>query len=237
MPIYRLDADNYLFPHPDYFDAEEDVVAIGGDLQPERIRQAYQAGIFPWYNPGEPITWWCPRKRMVLEPEAVHISKSMRNILNRKAFEITYNQAFPAVIEACQKIPRPGQDGTWLNDELKESLLALHQSGWAFSVEAWRNGKLQGGLYGLQAGGVFCGDSMFARESNASKVAFIEACRYFVQKGIKLIDCQVYTPHLASLGAREIPRSSFLLLLDRFGGKAPLLGKLNPPNKKGGFGL
>lgn len=208
MPVYQLGKELWFPPEEEY--EEHGIVAIEGDLSTDRLLLAYSSGIFPWYNEDEPIMWWCPAKRMVLKPSEVKVSKSSRNLLNRQLFKITYNTAFEDVINACQKVPRKGQDGTWLNDELKESYLKLHEMGYAQSVECWQDDQLVGGLYGLAIGKIFCGDSMFSRVSNASKIAFIHLARKLEKEGFKLIDCQVYNDYLASLGAYEIPRREFL---------------------------
>lgn len=208
--IKRL-TDEIIFP--DYSEANRDgILAYGGDLKPERLKLAYRKGIFPWYSPGEPILWWFPNPRFVLFPAELRISKSMKKILDDQTFRITENQAFEQVISNCQKIYRPGQQGTWITNEMKEAYTALHKMGIARSVEAWQNDELVGGFYGIEQERIFCGESMFAKVSNASKAAFI----HFVQKyqnRYELIDCQVYTPHLASLGAREIPANDFLKFL------------------------
>ncbi|HAO14255.1 leucyl/phenylalanyl-tRNA--protein transferase [Tenacibaculum sp. C7A-26P2] len=197
---------------PPYNTATEDgIIALGGDLSVERLKYAYQKGIFPWFNEGEPIVWYSPYKRMVLFPEEIKISKSMKQVLRKNDFLITENKAFAEVVYNCKYIHRSDQFGTWITDEMQEAYLRLHRSGLAKSIEVWRNNKILGGLYGVDLGnGVFCGESMFSKESNMSKLAFIHLaknCNY------KLIDCQVYNDHLASLGAREIPREKFLKYL------------------------
>lgn len=197
---------------PPYNTATEDgIIALGGDLSVERLKYAYQKGIFPWFNEGEPIVWYSPYKRMVLFPEEIKISKSMKQVLRKNDFLITENKAFAEVVYNCKYIDRSDQFGTWITDEMQEAYLRLHRSGLAKSIEVWRNNKILGGLYGVDLGnGVFCGESMFSKESNMSKLAFIHLaknCNY------KLIDCQVYNDHLASLGAREIPREKFLKYL------------------------
>lgn len=211
MPIYQLHPQEIWFPPPQDFEHDQGVVAVGGSLSPAYLKAAYQQGIFPWFSPGEPILWWHPQQRMVLKPSQVKVSKSSRNLWNQQRFAFTVNKAFEGVIEQCQKIKRPGQDGgTWLSDTILESFVTLHRQGHAHSVEAWRHGNLVGGLYGFKTGAVFCGDSMFSKESNASKMAFIFMCRSFAQAGVELIDCQVYNQHLASLGAAEISRQAFI---------------------------
>jgi leucyl/phenylalanyl-tRNA--protein transferase len=211
MPIYQLHPHEIWFPPPQDFEPTEDVVAVGGSLSPAYLKAAYQQGIFPWFSENEPILWWHPQQRMVLKPSQVKVSKSSRNLWNQQRFTFTVNKAFETVIEQCQKIKRPGQEGgTWLNNTILESFIALHRQGHAHSVEAWRDDELVGGLYGFKTGAIFCGDSMFSKESNASKMAFIFMCRSFAKAGVELIDCQVHNHHLASLGAAEISRQVFI---------------------------
>ena len=197
------------------------MVAVGGDLSTERLLLAYKSGIFPWYSDGEPIVWYSPNPRMVLFPNKLKISKSMRQILRKGLFKVTYNQAFEEVIANCKTINREaqGETGTWITDEMKEAYIKLHKLGVAKSVEVWKrsfdcaqddNYELVGGLYGLEINDIFCGESMFSKVSNASKVAFISLVK---NSHYKLIDCQIYNPHLASLGAEEISRSEFLEIL------------------------
>lgn len=189
------------------------VLALGGDLSPARLLLAYRSGIFPWYEDGEPIIWWSPPKRMVLFPEQVKISKSTRKILESNVFRITFNTQFKAVIENCAQIKRDGQRGTWITTEMQNAYLKLHEMGIAKSVEVWNDDVLVGGLYGVDLGNVFCGESMFSKVPNASKVAFITLAKSLQQKNYKLLDCQVYNDHLASLGAIEIGRDEFLKIL------------------------
>ncbi|MDN3641662.1 leucyl/phenylalanyl-tRNA--protein transferase [Lutimonas halocynthiae] len=188
----------------------EGILAFGGDLRPERLILAYQNGIFPWYNEGEPIIWYCPEERMVLFPQELRISKSMRQLMRNNTFRITTNTAFEQVISQCQNSPRKDQLGTWITDDMKQAYLKLHELGFAKSVEVWQDDQLVGGLYGIDLGHVFCGESMFSKESNTSKLAFIHLVQELQKKDYKLIDCQVYNEHLESLGAREIPRSEFM---------------------------
>jgi leucyl/phenylalanyl-tRNA--protein transferase len=209
MPIYKLN-ESLWFPPSTEFEADQDIIAIGGDVSFERLLEAYQNGIFPWYNAGDPITWFSPRMRMVLHPSEIKVSKSARNLRNRKQFEIKADTCFEAVIDQCQTVKRAGQEGTWLNNTLKQNILELHYLGYAHSIEAFENDKLVGGLYGLSVGKFFCGDSMFSLVSNASKLAFIELCKVLEQQQFELIDCQVYNTHLASLGAYEVTREVFL---------------------------
>ena len=203
-------------PFPPLSQTNKDgILAFSMNLSIIRLIEAYQKGIFPWYNEDEPVIWWSPDPRMVLFPNELKISKSMRKILREQTFKVTYNQDFAAVIENCRNIARPRQDGTWITDEIVEYYTHLHRLGLAKSVEVYnQKNELVGGLYGIQINKVFCGESMFAKESNASKVGFIS----FIQKyknEIEIIDCQVYTKHLASLGARLIPRDAYLAFLNK----------------------
>lgn len=191
----------------------EGIVAIGGDLSPERLLLAYRSGIFPWFEDDEPILWWSPPERMVLFFEDLKISKSMRNILNRNTFKITFNTSFREVITNCRTIKRDGQPGTWITDEMVEAYYRLHELGYAKSVEVWQDDKLVGGLYGIDLGHIFCGESMFSKVSNASKIAFIALAKKLEKENYKLLDCQVHNDHLESLGATEILREDFLAIL------------------------
>lgn len=192
---------------------EEGILAIGGDLSPERLQLAYKSGIFPWFNEGEPIIWWSPDPRMVLFLDELIVSKSMRNILNRNQFKVTVNKNFKDVISNCQKIKRDGQNGTWISNEMIDAYCKLNEMGIAKSVEVWQDEVLVGGLYGIDLGHVFCGESMFSKVSNASKVAFIALVEYLKRANYKLLDCQVYNSHLESLGCREIDREAFMEIL------------------------
>lgn len=191
----------------------EGIVAIGGDLSPERLLLAYRNGIFPWFEDDEPILWWSPPERMVLFFEDLKISKSMRNILNRNNFKITFNTVFREVITNCRTIKRDGQPGTWITNEMVEAYCRLHDLGYAKSVEVWQDDKLVGGLYGVDMGTIFCGESMFSKVSNASKIAFIALAKHLEKENYKLLDCQVHNDHLESLGAVEILREDFLAIL------------------------
>ena len=193
--------------------SSEGILAFGGDLQPQRLILAYQSGIFPWYNEGEPIIWYSPALRMVLFPEELKISKSMHRFIIKNEFRITWNKAFEQVIDHCQKSPRKDQLGTWITEEMKEAYIKLHKLGFATSVEVWSEDELVGGLYGIDLGHVFCGESMFSKVSNTSKLAFIHLVQELQKKDYKLIDCQVYNEHLESLGAREISREEFMGLI------------------------
>ena len=197
---------------PDVSQATEDgLLAMGGDLSPERLIYAYKHGIFPWFDKNQPILWWSPDPRFVLFPEKLKVSKSMKKILKEQDFTITENKAFERVITNCAKVFRKDQIGTWITEEMKTSYIQLNKKGYAKSVEVWKDNELVGGLYGIDLGnGVFCGESMFYTVSNASKIAFI----YLVEQNkYRLIDCQIYTKHLESLGAENIPRSEFIRLL------------------------
>ena len=208
-----LDAHEISFPDPKLYHPEEGLIAFGGDLSPERIWFAYQLGIFPWYNPGNEILWWCPDPRFILFPLELKISTSMKKILKKDVFTFTENKCFEEVIKNCAETKREGQDGTWLSDEMIASYIQLHLLGKAKSIEVWQNNELVGGLYGLDLGNIFCGESMFSKVSNASKAGFI----WFIEKyktKFQLIDCQVYTEHLESLGAREISKLEFLDYLE-----------------------
>lgn len=201
---------------PPVSEADEDgILAVGGDLSPERLQLAYKNGIFPWFEDDDPIIWWSPNPRMVLLFDELVISKSMRNILNRKMFKVTFNQSFREVISNCKKIKRDGQNGTWITNEMVEAYVKLHELGVAKSVEVWQNEELVGGLYGIDLGHVFCGESMFSKVSNASKIAFIILAQQLQKNNYKLIDCQVYNDHLASLGCREIIREDFINVLKK----------------------
>ena len=206
--IFRLDK-RLVFPEPDL--AEPDgLLAVGGDLSTQRLLLAYQNGIFPWYSDDTPILWYSPHERFVLYPQELNISGSMRRVLNSGRFSVTADTCFNEVITACSTVPREGQDGTWITDDMKAAYNRLHAEGHAHSVEVWQNQELVGGIYGVQVGDVFCGESMFSKVSNASKTALIHVC----QSGLyKLIDCQVHTDHMASMGARMISREQYMAIL------------------------
>ena len=200
---------------PDVSEADKSgILAVGGDLSPERLMLAYKSGIFPWFDSDEPILWWSPPERMVLFPDELVISKSMRSILRKEVFTVTFNKDFRAVISNCSQISRNGQQGTWISEEMIEAYVKLHELGYAKSVEVWQNNDLVGGLYGIDLGHIFCGESMFSKVSNASKVAFITLVEKLKIRKYKLIDCQVHNDHLESLGAREIYRAEFMELLN-----------------------
>jgi leucyl/phenylalanyl-tRNA---protein transferase len=204
--------DSIIFPSVEIATAEG-IVAIGGDLSVERLLLAYRSGIFPWYNEGEPIVWWSPDPRFVLFPEKLRVTKSMQSVLNNGTFRFTINRAFTAVLQNCKTITRKQQEGTWITPAVQQAYTQLHEQGYAHSAEAWVNGELVGGLYGIKLGNVFFGESMFSKTSNASKFAFINYVRQLQKEKVTLIDCQVYTPHLESLGAEMIERSRFIALL------------------------
>lgn len=203
---------------PDHTNADEEgLLMVGGTLSPEWLLLAYNSGIFPWFNTGQPVLWWSPDPRMVLRPADVHISKSMRKVLRDEVFTVTYNKNFLEVILACKRIKRDGQlsQDTWITNDMVAAYLTMHELGHAVSVEVWYEEKLVGGLYGidLKEKGIFCGESMFSLMSNASKVGFITLSRKLEKENYKLLDCQLHTDHLESLGANEIPRSEFLKYL------------------------
>lgn len=211
--MYLLDK-NIVFP-PISMTSDVGIIAVGGDLSAERLLLAYRSGIFPWFEEGSPILWWSPDPRMVLFPEELKISRSMRKIVNKEVFAVTFNRDFRAVIQACAETGRKGQEGTWITDDMVEAYYKLHKLGHATSVEVWQGDTLAGGLYGIDLGHVFCGESMFTRVSNASKAGFITLVEKLKREKYELVDCQVYTSHLASLGAREIPREHFINILKK----------------------
>ena len=202
-------SENIEFP-PYEFTTEDGIIALGGDLSENRLIFAYKNGIFPWFSEGEPIVWYCPFERMVLFPDEIRVSKSMRKIINKNQFTITENKAFKEVIYNCKNIDRSDGLGTWITDDMEQAYINLHNLGVAKSIEVWSGNELVGGLYGLEINNIFCGESMFSKISNASKLAFIHLAK---NKKYKLIDCQIYNEHLASLGAREIKREYFLDIL------------------------
>ncbi len=208
--IFRLD-EQLIFPNPEL--AEPDgLLAIEGDLSVERLRLAYQSGIFPWYSDETPILWYAPHERFVLYADEIVISKSMKRFLNKGAFKVTMDTCFERVIEACATVEREGQDGTWITADMKQAYIDLHKKGYARSVEVWQQDELVGGMYGIPIGNIFCGESMFSKVSNASKTALIHLC----QSGLyNMIDCQVYTDHLASMGARMISQKDYMAILQK----------------------
>lgn len=207
---------DYQFPDVTLALTEPDgLLAIGGDLSPERLLSAYQSGIFPWYSDDQPILWWSPDPRFVMLPQQIKISKSLRKTINKQRFRISINENFEGVIQACADTRRKDQNGTWITDEMMSAYLSLHQQGIAYSVEAWNEQTLVGGLYGINIGQVFFGESMFSHQTDASKVAFASFVKHIESMDIQLIDCQVYTDHLSSLGASTIPRKEFIQLLNK----------------------
>ncbi len=215
MPIYALDKNHLSFPPP-YLAEKDGMLAIGGDLSPERLLLAYQMGIFPWFSENEPILWWSPDPRCVLLPEDLRISKSMKQVFRKGTFHITADQSFREVISACQNQPRKGQYGTWITEEMVDAYCNLHKMGFAHSIEVWNaTNELVGGLYGISMGKSYFGESMFARQSNASKAGFITLVLNLQKWGFEMIDCQIHTNHLESLGALDIPRASYLKLLEQ----------------------
>lgn len=201
------------------------LLCAGANLSPGRIVEAYRNGIFPWFSPGEPILWWSPDPRMVLVPDELVISRTLRRTLRRGAYEIRFDSDFSAVIGACAQTPRKGQHGTWITREMQMAYEALFELGFAHSVETRVNGKLVGGLYGLAIGKMFYGESMFSHATDASKIAFAHLVCFLRDEGFGLIDCQMKTAHLASLGAREIPRAEFAERLRELIGRAPTCGR------------
>jgi len=211
LPLFALDKE-LIFP-PVNLAEPDGLLAIGGDLSTERLLLAYRNGIFPWYEDRH-ILWWCPDPRFVLFPAELKISKSMYQLLKKESFEFSINKNFSEVIANCKTITRKGQESTWITNDVRLAYTRLHELGFAHSAEAWLNGELVGGLYGIRMGKVFFGESMFSKISNSSKFAFIKYVQQLQEEGVELIDCQVYTSHLESLGARMIPRETFIRLLN-----------------------
>ncbi|HEY3306182.1 MAG TPA: leucyl/phenylalanyl-tRNA--protein transferase [Candidatus Binatia bacterium] len=208
MPIYRL-TQELLFPPPDH--AEPDgLLAVGGDLSSERLLLAYRLGIFPWYGEGLPILWWSPDPRLIMEPRDFHASRRLRRTLRQGRFQVTFDRSFASVILACASVPRRDQDGTWITSEMQQAYIRLHELGYAHSVESWLEGNLVGGIYGVSLGKCFFGESMFSRETNASKAAMAMLVRHLSSWGFHMLDAQVTTRHLLNLGAKEVPRKVFL---------------------------
>ena len=210
---YLGEKDRYDFPSIEKWN--DDIVAIGGNLSPGMLLSAYEQGIFPWYNPGDPILWQSPDPRMLIFPGELRVSRSMRKLLDRGRFEIAINRDFEAVIRGCAAMERPGQDGTWIDSDIIAAYIEMHRLGWAHSAEAYLDGELAGGCYGLLLGNVFFGESMFARKPNASKAAFISFAETLFSCGAAFIDCQLPTDHLCSLGGRAMSREDFVSLLKR----------------------
>lgn len=223
MPVYRL-GPALAFPDPS--ESEPDgLLAVGGDLSPERLLLAYAEGIFPWYAEGLPILWHSPDPRMVLRPRALHVPRSLRKIQRRAPFEIHLDRAFDEVIERCARVRRPEGEGTWITEDMRRAYVRLHELGFAHSAEAWREGRLVGGLYGVSLGGAFFGESMFADVSDASKLAFVTLVRQLERWDFDLVDCQVRTEHLARFGAEEWVRERFLAALARSLGRPTRRGR------------
>lgn len=207
-------SDPAQFPDPGYaLDEPNGLLAVGGDLSPARLLNAYRQGIFPWYSDGQPILWWSPNPRAVLIPDQFRIARSLRKSLRKSPFRVTFDTAFAEVIEACSE-PRSNATGTWITDEMKQAYVRLHRIGFAHSVECWEDNIMVGGLYGVSLGKVFFGESMFTRRTDASKIGFAHLVEQLKEWGFGLIDCQVHSEHLTSLGAEDIPREEFLRLLD-----------------------
>jgi leucyl/phenylalanyl-tRNA---protein transferase len=208
MPIFRL-VEDMVFPPPDYADPSG-LIAVGGDLSSERLLEAYRVGIFPWYSDDQPILWWSPDPRFMLELDEFKISRSLQKTLRRKVFQVTFDRVFEEVIASCSVVPREGQRGTWITQEMRDAYLELHGLGYAHSVESWFGGKLVGGLYGVSLGKAFFGESMFHHKTDASKVALATLVEKLKSWGFHFIDSQMTTEHMMSLGAKEVPRRIFL---------------------------
>ena len=213
MPFFLLHEQNN-FPDVELAD-EDGLLAFGSNLSIETLLKAYKKGIFPWYNENEPICWYSPNPRFVLFPDKLKISSSMKTVIKSRTFKFSVDKNFADVIKNCRMVKRKGEPGTWITDEIEKAYFTLFENGFAHSAEAWHNKELAGGLYGVQLGKVFFGESMFANQSNASKFAFIKYVQLLQEKGVEIIDCQVYTPHLESLGAEFISRKDFTRLLNK----------------------
>ena len=213
MPVFQL-SKVLRFP-PCELAEPNGLLAVGGDLTPERLLLAYRQGIFPWYSDDTPILWWSPDPRLILFPAELKISHSLQRVIRKNLFQVTFNRAFGEVIRSCAEVPRREGEGTWITQEMIDAYCLLHRLGFAHSVESWQDGKLVGGLYGVALGRMFYGESMFSRATDASKIAFVHLVRQLERWQFGLIDCQMKTAHLASLGAREIPRAAFVQQLSR----------------------
>jgi leucyl/phenylalanyl-tRNA--protein transferase len=213
MPVFRL-TDDLVFPPPELSE-DDGLLAVGGDLSVERLVLAYSMGIFPWYSEGYPILWWSPDPRLTLIPQELKVPRSLRQTIKKGIYTITMNKAFDEVIAHCAGVSRKGEDGTWITQDMIEAYIRLHKAGYAHSVEAWEGDELAGGLYGVILGRAFFGESMFAKRSDASKVAFVTLVEKLAADCFELIDCQVTTAHLLRFGAREIPRSEFMKMLKK----------------------
>jgi len=205
---------DFQFPAPDEW--TDDIISVGGNLSPGILLSGYEQGIFPWYGPDDPIIWQSPNPRCVIFPDKLHVSSSMKKVLNKKIFDISFDEDFIGVINGCAEKVRPGQNGTWITKDIIEAYTELHHLGWAHSAEAWFEGELAGGCYGVLLGRVFCGESMFAKKPNASKAAFLSLAKTMFEHGVAFIDCQVPNPYLLSLGAEPVARNDFLKLLKKF---------------------
>jgi leucyl/phenylalanyl-tRNA--protein transferase len=223
MPVFLL-SDDIVFPPP-HLASKEGLLAVGGDLNQKRLLLAYQMGIFPWFSSNEPVMWWSPDPRLVLFPQAIRISRTLKKTLKKQMFRVTMDAAFVQVINMCAQVKRHNDQGTWIVDEMIEAYCQLHELGFAHSVEAWHQGELAGGLYGVSLGGVFFGESMFTLVSNASNVALVRLAKYLASRAFDMIDCQITTQHLLRFGAREIPRVRFLAMLERSLKKPTLQGR------------
>ena len=202
------------YPFPDPAEWNDDIIAVGGNLSPGMLLSAYKQGIFPWFNREDPVIWQSPDPRLVIFPEKLHISSSMKKIISSNKFEITVNKEFYGVIKGCAEMYRPGQGGTWISDDIIDAYMELYRLGWAHSAEAWQDNELVGGCYGIWIDRAFFGESMFRKKSNASKAAFLSLAKMLFKCGVVFIDCQIPTPHLQSLGGEIISRSDFLALLN-----------------------
>ena len=212
MQLTVLDHQYPQFPDPNTaLDKPDGLLAAGGNLQSDTLLSAYYQGIFPWYTEGDPILWWSPSVRCVIEPNELHISKSLNKLLKKQHFKVTFNHCFESVISACSRAD--SEQETWINHEMIDAYSELHQLGHAHSVEVWHHTKLVGGAYGLSVGSIFCGESMFSHEPNTSKIALVYLCNRLINMGFKLLDCQLITDHLISMGAKSLPRNKFLALL------------------------
>jgi leucyl/phenylalanyl-tRNA---protein transferase len=211
-PTIYLLGEDLVFP-PVHGATPEGLVAVGGDLSVPRLLLAYRSGLFPWYSEGSPILWFSPDPRMILFPLKLHVSDSLRRTIAAGRFTVTFDRDFPAVIRNCQEMARPGQDGTWITEDMCQAYQRLHEAGHAHSVEVWQDDELAGGLYGIRMGRCYFGESMFSAVRDASKVGFVHLVRRLIAEGVHLIDCQVHTEHLARFGAEPVPRTRFLELL------------------------
>ena len=223
MPVYRLSQD-LVFPSP-HLASHEGLLAVGGDLSEKRLLLAYSLGIFPWYSDGEPILWWSPEPRLVLYPDELKVSRSLKKILKKGTFKVTMDRAFEEVISECARVRLENQEGTWIVDDMVSAYCRLHAIGFAHSVEAWEGDRLVGGLYGVSLGKCFFGESMFTRAANASKVALVALVNYLKALDFSLIDCQITTAHLERFGAREISRARYLDELNEALNASTLRGK------------